>query len=258
MEQSPSLSRRLIHQVRRHAYRLRYKFAGQKIHDHWKNALPGEVEFWEKFVSQRGGRWEQEFSRRVNPNEPLETWVREHLETPSGTEVEILDVGAGPLTILGKTWEGRQVRITAVDPLAVEYMALLRRAGIVPPIPILPAEAEQLVAVFGYERFDLVHCANALDHSHDPLRAIRQMLEVVKTGGYVLLRHFRREAENRGFTGLHQWNFDVREGRLLFGNAWEDTDLTGRLGDSAAVEARLENDADYPQRVWVIVALRKR
>ena len=138
--------------------------------------------------------------------------------------------------------------ITAVDPLATEYTELLRREGIVSLVQILPAEAEQLVTRFGHECFDLVHCANALDHSHDPFRAILEMMSVVKTGGYVLLRHFRREAENRGFTGLHQWNFDVREGRLLCGNAWEDTNLTDRLGNSAAVEARLEDDADYPGR----------
>ena len=162
-----------------------------------------EVEFWHTFISQRGGRWEREFNRRVNPDEPLETWVQGYLDPPAGTAIEILDVGAGPLTILGKVWNGRQIHITAVDPLAVEYTALLRREGIVPLVPILPAEAEQLVTQFGHERFDVVHCANALDHSHDPFRAILQMMSVVKTGGYVLLRHFRREAENRGFTGLH-------------------------------------------------------
>ena len=237
--------------------RWRYQVSRQNIHAHWKKALPGEVEFWRTFLSQRGGRWEQEFNRRVNPDEPLEAWVQQYLDSTADTVAKILDVGAGPLTILGKVWEKRRIHITAVDPLAAEYTDLLRREGIVSLVQILPAEAEQLVTRFGHECFDLVHCANALDHSHDPFRAILEMMSVVKTGGYVLLRHFRREAENRGFTGLHQWNFDVREGRLLCGNAWDDTNLTDRLGNSAAVEARLEDDADYPGRVWVLAALRK-
>jgi len=249
--------RRIVRSLSKRWSIWRYTRAQTDVHAHWQQALPGEVEFWRTFIGEPGGRWKDEFARRVDPNEPLEAWVREHLDATPTAVVEILDVGAGPLTSLGKTWPGRQVSITAVDPLAVEYNELLRIQEVTPPVPVIRGEAEHLVAQFGHERFDLVHCANALDHCHDPLRAIQQCTSVVKTGSYVLLRHLRREAENRAYTGLHQWNFDVRDGRLVVSDAWKETDLTQVLAGLADVDAHYEEDRDHPGRVWVVAALRK-
>merc|ERR1739838_89159 len=86
----------------------------------------------------------------------------------------------------------------------------------VPPMAVpRMAEVEKLVKEFGIDSFDIVHCTNALDHSHDPLLGIEQALRVVRGGRPVLLRHSRNEAEKNGYTGLHRWNLDVRGGRLV-------------------------------------------
>ncbi len=257
MNRAAAILRRAVGGVRKRWTRRRYKAQGPSIRAHWQDSLPGEVEFWRRFVD-RHGPWAQELARRLDPNEPLEAWVRDHLTAPAGTAVEILDVGAGPLTSLGKSWPGRQVRITAIDPLAVEYNALLREKGVMPPVPVAHGEAEDLLRLFGPDRFDLVHFNNALDHCHDPLAAIEQAVAVVKTGGYVLLHHLRREADNRGYTGLHQWNFDVRDGRFLISDAWKETDVTLALQSVASVEAACEQEQENPERVWVRAALRTR
>merc|ERR1712129_140929 len=93
----------------------------------------------------------------------------------------------------------------------------------VPPMAMpRMVEVENLVKEFGIASFDNVHCTNALDHSHDPLRGIEQALRVVRGGRPVLLRHSRNEAEKNGYTGLHRWNLDVRGGRLVL---WQHPSL---------------------------------
>ena len=50
------------------------------------------------------------------------------------------------------------------------------------------------------------------------MKGIREMLKVVKPGCVVLLVHHRNEAINQGYEQLHQWNFDVDNGRFVIGN----------------------------------------
>jgi SAM-dependent methyltransferase len=63
--------------------------------------------------------------------------------------------------------------------------------------------------MFDRGQFDIVHARNTLDHSYDPVRAVRQMAEVTKPGGAVILHHYRNEAKNEGYKGLHRWNLAV-------------------------------------------------
>ncbi len=43
-------------------------------------------------------------------------------------------------------------------------------------------EGEQLLTMFEPETFDLTFARNALDHSYEPIRVIRNMIGLVKTG----------------------------------------------------------------------------
>jgi len=102
---------------------------------------------------------------------------------------------------------------------------------------------------------------NALDHAVDPLLGIRQMLEVTRPGGWVLLRHARNEGVPGQFrVGLHQWAFDVVQGsssaRFVIWNPQLRADVTSWLLETGlALEVRTElrphpggADEDY---VWV-------
>ncbi len=61
---------------------------------------------------------------RLDPNSVVtDDLVGRHLRWLASTEVSILDVGAGPLTIINKTFPGKTLTITATDPLADEYAA---------------------------------------------------------------------------------------------------------------------------------------
>src|SRR5262249_23151674 len=142
----------------------------------------------------------------------LQPELKELIPAPPGTIVRILDVGSGPFTHVGKRWPDRKVEIVPVDPLAEHYNQILDRLSIRPLVPAIFAEAEKLVERFAPDSFDLAYARNSLDHSYNPLAAIRSMLAVVKPQRYVYLWHVANEGVRERYTGLHQWNLDMRHG----------------------------------------------
>ena len=81
-----------------------------------------------------------------------------------------------------------------------------------PHVRTCKCETERLTEMFGFDRFDVVHARNTLDHSYDPIRAVREMARVTKPGGTVLLQHYPNEGQNEGYQGMHSWNLSVVEG----------------------------------------------
>ncbi len=200
-----------------------------------QRALTDEVAFWRSLFDRtnRNERFLELFHGRVWTERPFQPHLQKlvgHL--PPGSTVQVLDVGSGPVSHVG-TISGRwQVRITAVDPLATEYLelcdefGLTRRNGTVDQV----AEAETLTESFAEESFDLVHCRNALDHAENPLLGIRQMVAVCKRGGACFLTHATSEGEKQRYSGLHQWNLMPQE----------DGDLAIRSRDGRQVLLRSE------------------
>jgi SAM-dependent methyltransferase len=177
----------------------------------WKAGLADELAHWRRWLAEGSTAFVGQFDDyawRTSPDSLLQAHHTRHLErhAPPGRIVHILDVGAGPLTAVGKQWPGRFVEITAVDALAESYDAVLAEAGLVPLVRTTYAEAERLTERFAPDSYDLVYCQNALDHVYDPLQSIREMLAVVKRGHAVVLLHTINEAEHQGYGGLHQWN----------------------------------------------------
>jgi SAM-dependent methyltransferase len=223
----------------------------------WESAKAPEVRWWGRWLATKGLRWPDDYHPRLDPEQPLEDHIIKHLSAPPGSTVSILDVGAGPLTKLGKRWNGRTVQISAVDPLADEYSRLLSDADITPPIQTQPGEVERLTELFPKNYFDLANMQNALDHSHDPLLGIRQMLEVVKPGCYVVLLHAVNEGHNQNYVQLHQWNFRSDNGRFVIWNPHTEIFVDEALGDLAEVTVEeLEGDEDERQ-AEILVTLRK-
>ena len=183
----------------------------------WKLSLPSETSFWEEYLATRGkscGAME-EFNFRTSPDAELQPWLKEWMKCPAGAEVRVLDVGAGPLTWVGKKWSGHKVVIDAIDPLAEAYGQMLRRQGIQPPVATQPGDGEKVVQLFGREVFDLTFARNSLDHSYDAIQAVTSMIEATKPGGIIFLWHNQNEAERLCYQGLHQWNFRLDRTELL-------------------------------------------
>lgn len=216
----------------------------------WQTNLNTEIDFWDKYLKTGGLEWQEGFQTRLDPLTPLEPHIEQLL--PLG-EVSVLDVGAGPLTYLGKISEGRRIQMTAVDPLAATYDKLLAKYDVMPPLRTVYGKAENLTALFQKNQFDLVHARNCLDHSFNPMRAFEQMLKVVKVGGFAIALHEINEGENEGYAGLHQWNFFTLDGDFLIGN---------RQGKTINVSAELKNQAEVQCDTaflsgWLIVKMKK-
>jgi len=201
----------------------------------WAGSFDHEAGFWDGVISGTDTRYAASFRERLSPARELAEPFRTMTGVPEGGTLRILDVGAGPCTVLGFAWPGRKVEITAVDPLAERYDALLVRAGLTPPVRTIKGEAERLSEQFPPGHFDIVFCHNALDHSYDPLGAIQQMLLVTRPGGCVRLEHAINEGEFERYTGLHQWNFCAQDGRFVIWNPATRIDVTQRLGSAVSM-----------------------
>jgi SAM-dependent methyltransferase len=214
-----------------------------------------ELEFWERWFSSGGHLWRDDYEQRLDPNAVLqERLIVDRLPEVAADPVSILDVGAGPLTFLGKRYPGRLIQITPVDALADRYDELLARFGIEPPVRTLLCPGEKLLERFDPEIFDVAYARNSLDHSYDPLAIIRNMISVVKTGGFVVTRHVRAEGEHQRYSGFHQWNFDIEGGHLVLWNKAAKHDVTEAVRPVADGEAFRDDEGGGD---WVVCVIRK-
>lgn len=217
----------------------------------WAKAWNFEVGFWRNWFQTKGLQWPEEYKARLDPARPLQPIVGNRL--PRG-DARILDVGAGPLTVLGKHWHGQPVNITAVDPLADEYDALLKQYGIVPLVRTQLAYVETLSETFPEGSFDVVHMMNALDHSRDPVKGIYELVRVARPGGYVVLSHATKEATREHHSGMHQWDLYLDEAShfILSGEGYS-VDVTTALADRQLAEMT----HGYGDANWHWVVFRK-
>ena len=206
----------------------------------WRTRAGSEVDFWAAWLTGAPGteQWAHDRELRLNPSTEIrDPLVRDELGRNPAREISILDVGAGPLTLLGYRHPGKTIEIVAVDPLAGEYDRLLREAGLEPPVRTIAVAGEALLEHFGSQRFDIAYASNSLDHSADPVRIISNMVALVRPGGAVLLRHKRNEGASAHYGGLHQWNFDVVGEALVLWNNAVAVDVGAALRGRAATTA---------------------
>lgn len=208
----------------------------------WKLGFSDELDFWNSWMKTKGLQWPTGFPIRFDPELQLQDYVTELIDVPYNSEVKILDVGAGPVTILGKNWEGRKINITAVDPLAKEYNKLLKKYNLESIVETTFARAEELTMIFAENHFDLVHASNSIDHSYDPFLSIQEMLKVVKPNSFVVLSHGVNEGENSNYDGLHQWNFYMKHDNFYIEGKRKSINVTQELSKVANITSKVENN----------------
>ena len=156
-----------------------------------------EVAFWRNFLERRGREYE-----KARPLSSLFNFMIDGKD-----RVRIANLGAGAVSLIGEVWEGTEVEVVASDILANEYAAIRSELGI---NLYTPVEYEDMTDLLWKDNaFDIVFCANALDHCQRPRQAIAEMVRACKLGGWVYLRHIPHEGKRRGYKGLHQWNIDA-------------------------------------------------
>jgi len=206
------------------------------------SGLRAELKFWDQWLLKKGGLQSNDFKDRLDPDFPLSDYYCRFIAHLPSKEIKILDVGAGPLTALGRKHPTKTIIITATDVLAHEYNELLQKYNIIPVIKTVYVEAELLSVVFQENTFDLVVGRNSIDHARDPLLAIRQMLFVVKSGCYVAMHHKENEADSQNYRGLHQWNFTVIDSCFVIKGRAGTVNVTKELTALGEVESFVENN----------------
>jgi SAM-dependent methyltransferase len=168
------------------------------------------------------------------------------VERIEGDTVRVLDVGAGPISSIGRRHPTKAIHLTPTDVLAEQYGKILSARGLKPPVPTVYADAETLSQQFGNDAFELVHASNCIDHMRDPAKAIDEMVKVVRPGGWIVLIHRMDEAKHQDYAGLHQWNVAVDGERFILWTPDTRIDMTQRLAPHCTTRATLVDDL-----VWV-------
>lgn len=196
--------------------------------------------FWHNWFASKGNQWPDDYRRRMDPTTPLQPELQEIVQRFPKTEIDILDVGAGPATVLGKTSPGKTLRITATDVMANDYNKIIDEFHAPVPVRTIYADAEKLEEKFGPASFDLVHAQNTVDHMEHPILAIEQMIQCCRPGGTVFLRHYENEGKNTQYAHLHHWDFYIDDStgefnaRHVHGKHYNVTQHTAKWGTSKA------------------------
>jgi SAM-dependent methyltransferase len=212
--------------------------------------LSDELSFWTEWVKTKSSAWPGDYETRLDPDTRLSPEYCAFIDHLPQEEIKILDVGAGPLTILGKKHPSKRLMIWAVDVLAERYDELLARYEVRPVVRTTFADAEKLTEKFAENSFDLVTARNCLDHAVDPVEAIRQILLVTKRGCFAVLDHAENEGETQGYQGLHQWNFMVRDGDLIVRGVHHAANVSRQLSLIGNFRCSLNDN-------WVKVVIQK-
>jgi SAM-dependent methyltransferase len=184
----------------------------------------------------------------TDPERPLQDSLRELLALQRQDSFRILEAGAGPLSRIGKKWEGHRIEIIPLDPLARQYNRILARRGIVPPVKTIKGSIESLHRQFQKGSIDLIYARNCLDHTADPFKSLINLLEVLKQGRYIYFEHFSAVGEKNNYFGLHQWNFIIQEGELHV------SDKTKRIHYNLSQELKARCSVECSQEEGKILA----
>ena len=231
--------------------------------ERWRQGQADELADWSAWFStaRSGSESDAETAKdlawRANPDADLSQreYLLDHLRRlvqPGGT-VNVLDVGAGPLTVFPKKWITRTVNITTADPLADEYAKLLADNNISAPSAVksVAAEAERLTQTFPADSFELVFARNAFEQFHDPMLALREMLAVTKSGHWVLLLQEGHRSTAQSSRGPWVMIEENDEPYVQLGTT-EKLDLAAEL--SGVGDVRVVRSWHYP---WLLTSIRK-
>ena len=212
----------------------------------WNIGKKSEVFYQENFIKNL------DVNLFCNPDSEIKDYVKNLVAYSNGSTLKILDVGAGPVTMLGKKLNGNKIDITAVDPLAEKYNEILKKYNINPPVRTKLGFAEKLLEQFEENSFDIVHAINSLDHCFNPFEALEQMLKVVKKNSYVVLYHSTNEGKRHNYSGLHQWNFYDETGNFIIYNNKMKLNINDEFKNKAEVSSKMMDGG-----VYLLVTLKK-
>jgi SAM-dependent methyltransferase len=193
------------------------------------SAWDEELAFWDGYLRTHASEAADPVQlRRVFPArllEPLGEATKRLGRVPA-----VIELGSGPVSLLGWGVSEGLIDLTAVDPLADEYVRLARKRGLKYPVAPRRGRGEELDSLFPRDAFEIAYSSNAIDHAQDPRRCFEALTRVVAPGGAIYCEGFVREGTNAGWDGLHQHDLVPEDGHLVdYGRDGGRTDLTENL-----------------------------
>ncbi len=203
----------------------------------WEHGRGEELDYWNQVLRGQGGpgRYRTELLERADPHREFPRWLAGYITTSALEDARILDIGAGPISILGWRLDGVQLNISAIDALADEFNDMLETYGIYPPVKTEQLEAERICERFPSDFFDLIHCRNALDHCYDPVRIVRHVMRLLKPDATMIVCSKTNEAVENNYLGFHQWNIDATGTEVIIWRPGTEHVLAGIIGNVGEV-----------------------
>lgn len=234
---------------------INFEFDDRKVKTQMEPDYQSEIAFWAETLPE--GRRDPWMINVIDP----ETRIREfppellkYVEALNGNFLQVLDVGAGPLSPLAWGVDNGLFEVTATDPLAEEYARLMADLKIDYPIAPIKGFGEHIADMFEPGRFDIVYSRNALDHTVSPGECIENITRVLKPGGIFFQEGFFNEGTEAGWTGLHQHDLFPENGHLWRADKHGTrTNLTENLNLACV----LEKHCQYYGRNWYNIILKK-
>jgi len=145
-------------------------------------------------------------------------YIERHLRglQPAGQRIRALDVGCGAVSRLRWGALNDLMTVTGIDPLLDMYAIVRERHGLsgLPAIRCaheVRVGAEDMGTALVPASVDFVYCANALDHTEDPVVVMRAIAQVLRPGGLLAIEVFTREGTREGWWQLHQFDMYMDE-----------------------------------------------
>jgi len=114
-------------------------------------------------------------------------------------EIKIADIGSGPFSTIGSYLQGVDLKIYHSDKR--DFVDFWKERNITPIVSIEVQNMEHMTYPDNF--FDIVHCANALDHTKDAYKAVEEMIRICKPGGWV---YIICNLDQLSVAGKHFWN----------------------------------------------------
>jgi hypothetical protein len=124
----------------------------------------------------------------------------------TGVRPRILDVGAGPFSLMHYFQRTGRAAVVAIDVLAREYGEILRHSKFQHATEPEFGTGEFLDVQRAGDQFDIVYISNALDHTASPALTWLNALKMTRVDGIIGHAHFVREATAETEDQLHRFD----------------------------------------------------
>lgn len=160
-----------------------------------QEAFIDELGFWRDYCAEARNRpWLEHLANCDLLIEPKIQKLLDQLGLPHGATVRALDIGSGPLSVLGRNSPVYPINLTGIDPLADEYAGLLAEQNLRRRYPVLPWRLRRLIGCFPLAISTLYSRAMPLTIVNTLPRSSRTRSRYAATAASSTFRYFHAKA----------------------------------------------------------------